>query len=171
MKRISIGKYTSPIRDAAMFIIGHYFYAGDYGKNLKAYDLANGEIGVRLSNIFGDRRFISLRWEGPNNGYRQFGEANLRLFEIRKDHGKEDAITALFNLGKDYGHGYVEVISVNEEHVETHAKLFDKEEVMDLIHYVNTQKTNPSKQNRTFVRATGQEYQFIVVDQNMGYSW
>lgn len=171
MKRISIGKYTSPIRDAAMFVIGHYFYSGDHGNKLKAYDLANGENGVRLTNIFGDRRFISLRWEGPNNGFRQFGEANIRLFQIRKDQGKDEAIPALFNLGSDYGRGYVEVISVNEEHVETHGNLFDQADISDLVHYVNTQKTNPSKQNRTFVRTTGQEYQFIVVDQNMGYSW
>jgi len=154
-----------------MFIIGHYFPSGDYANKLKAYDLANGETGVRLSNIFGEHRFISLRWEGPNNGYRQFGEANIRLFQIKKDQGKDEAITALFNLGSDYGRGYVEVISVNEEHVETHGKLFDQADISDLIHYVNTQKTNPSKQNRTFVRTAGQEYQFIVVDQNMGYSW
>lgn len=175
---IEFGINTTLIQAAAKLVIASYFDYDDCGSNLKAYD-TNNKHGGHLSNIFGDRDFIHLEWEGPNKGgCEQTGEANIRVFSItngKYEEEREKALKSLFNFG-DFRFGFREVLSVNEDQTDACAKLFGEDRIRDLVHYVKTQKTNPSAQNRVFARKTPwsdntARHEFVVVCQSMGYGW
>lgn len=173
--KIQFGVDTTHIQDAASMIIGMYFDYNDYGENLEAYLCQKDRRG--LSHIFGDKPFIRFNWDGPNRyGVDQIGQAMARVFDfVSEDEKGDEALSSLFELGSFFW-GYREVLKVNDDFIDICSAEFDEEEIRDLVHYVNTQKSDPSKQNRVFVKITPacettSRYSFVVVDQNMGYGY